>query len=607
MPAKKALWLLLGLSVACGGKPTAFHSKALADVLVLDPSQFPGDDIGAQVNAACASANGQPAQVVIAAGSYCLQTQINPPSQCSISGAGSSATSLNANYAGCTQLGNNAVIGVRGNAATHVTDIRISDLALTNGTPSSSGAAGGRDGIRADYCDRCVFQSLYVHSIAGYFAIVWKHSTTIVASDNRVEDFYSGGITALTGSQYEWIENNQVKGAVNRTGDNGLAYGIGAAGYEDVAGQTGPFTRHAWITNNVVSDIPTWECYDTHGGYDQHFVGNQGSGCYFGLQAGTVVNQASADGLDTLEIAGNHFTRCDARANGYGIVLAGAGLANPVTNATVTQNVVSGYGSAESTQIGAITLMSTRATQITYNQIPAYYQSAILFYANNWNATVTGNVGGDLWGSKFPQYRCLIALDSIGNWGLRVDNNSSMPTSSDSAPFSLLCDGNKANHISVGPNNSFTVPCGPPHFWGNEFLPLCLAQLPSSSSPWPLNFVPGDIGYTPDYQPMFVFSAPASGYYSMDTTSTIATGDLDAGSMTIGNLGGGLGGGFWYYWFPSGMNITVDGAGAAGAALDAQVVANDGTQLILDTAAATTVRGATIRWQGGAVSLLGKP
>jgi hypothetical protein len=607
MKANKALRLILGSLIglgACSGKSTPERPRVVSESGVLDPLQFAGADIGAQVNAACAAANGEPVEVVIPSGTYCLQTQINPPSHCSIRGTSSSDTILNANTDGCTALGVQAAIRLTGTATAYVTDVRISDLALTNGTPLSYGALTGMDGIRADYCDRCTFQSLFIHSIAGYFALVWKNSTYVVASDNRIANFYYAGITGLGGNQYEWIQNNQISGAVNRTGDQGLAYGIGAAGYEHQDEAAGPFTQHAWITNNIVSDIPTWECYDTHGGSDQHFIDNQGTGCYFGIQAGSVLNLQLADAvLDNIEIAGNQLDRAGARANGYGIVVAGAGMANPVTNATVTGNVVKNFGSSAATTIGAITLMATRKAQITNNQIDSYFQAAILLYANNWNTTIIGNTGRDLLGSPMSDYRCMIALDSIGNWGLRVDGNVSSPSSSSTAPDNFFCDNNLANHVSFGPTNNAGVLCSYPR---NRFLPICLTTNPPTALP--INFVHGDVGYADSFKPAYVFSSPApgakTGYFSMDTTDTIATGNLTANSTTISGLGGGAGGDTWYYWFPSGMNITIAGAGDAGAPLAAQVVANDGNTITLDKPAATSVNGAKITWQGGVVTAL---
>src|SRR5262249_39791500 len=158
------------------------------------------------------------------------------------------------------------------------------------------------------------------------------------ATENLIEDFYYAGITGLIGTQYEWIRNNEVRHAVNRTGDGGLAYGIGAAGVEDPSEQRGPVTQHPGIDNNIGVDIPTWECYDTHGGTDQHFTNNQGSGCYYGIQAGTVDSSSNQGALTNLEISGNRLDRCGARENGYGIVVAGAGVLDPVNDATVSDN-----------------------------------------------------------------------------------------------------------------------------------------------------------------------------------------------------------------------------------------------------------------------------
>jgi hypothetical protein len=52
-----------------------------------------------------------------------------------------------------------------------------------------------------------------------------------------------------------------------------------------------------------------------------------------------------------------------------------------------------------------------------------------------------------------------------------------------------------------------------------------------------------------------------------------------------------------YFWLPEGMNITVAGAGVAGADMNAKVLANNVTTLTLDTAATTAVTGANITYQ----------
>jgi hypothetical protein len=207
----------------------------------------------------------------------------------------------------------------------------------------------------------------------------------------------------------------------------------------------------------------------------------------------------------------------------------------------------------------------------------------------------------------------MIALDSIGNWGIHVDKNSSSPTEPQNAPLSFLCDGAPANEVSFGPNNQVAMACAASGFFGNLFLPVCLTSLPSAHQS--VNFAPGDVGYsfTPAiaYQPAYEFGPPiggsSTGYYSMDTTDVVAVGDIEAQSTTMTNLGGGIGAPFWFYWLPVGMNITVDGAGEGGGPLVAQVVSNDGHSITLDTPAKKGVQAQNIHWQSGTVQPCGAP
>jgi hypothetical protein len=594
--------LLCVAVIGCAPKDQSEPAGAAVHPMALTVSQSGTMDIGAQINASCAIAVAEGIPVEIDAGEFCVQTQVNPISGCTIEGAGSSNTTLKANTDDCPGLGSIPLIHVAGTASARISNVTIRDLALRNGTPTASSPSQGMDGIRVDNCDDCTFQSLFIHDIAGYFGIIVKDSTYIVASNNRVASFDYAGIVALTGSQYVWFTDNDVSGAVNRTALDGHAYGIAISGYE-APGITGPFTQHGWVINNIVSNIPTWECYDTHGGSDQHFINNKGSGCYFGIQSGTVDNSQYSV-LDDLEIAGNDLDRGDGRADGYGIVVAGASLSHPVTRARVIGNTVRNYGSSTSTEVGAITIYDTRDVTISDNSIPTYYQSAILLDQENWNVVLTGNVGGDVLGGKYAIADCMILLDNIGNWGLFVDQNASMPSRPELAPPSFLCNYYAANQVTIGPNNTATVPCA---FWGTDYLPLCLNHLPSASDPWLLNFVDGDIGDSPDHQTKYVFHAPpdsTGGYYSMDTVHVIASGETTAGSATMTGLGGGLAGGVWFRWLPTGMNIVVDGAGVDGAPLRAQVKANDGETLTLSAPASISVPDAGIRWQGGSVSQL---
>src|SRR5690606_11226863 len=85
-----------------------------------------------------------------------------------------------------------------------------------------------------------------------------------------------------------------------------------------------------------------------------------------------------------------------------------------------------------------------------------------------------------------------------------------------------------------------------------------------------------------------------TGLGSADSTTTIVTADIDADSKTatVTAADGTIA------WIPPGTNITIAGAGAGGADLDARVLSNDMVDtLVLDTAAETTVVGANVTYQ----------
>jgi hypothetical protein len=304
--------------------------------------------------------------------------------------------------------------------------------------------------------------------------------------------------------------------------------------------------------------------------------------------------------------------------------------------------------------VGAIHLVHTRGAQVTSNRVARYFQSAINAYADNWNAVIRGNTAQDLVGAKEPSRACAILVDAPGNWGLTIDANVSFPSSPGTAPFGFLCNQSLANQVSIGVSNLATVRgagqdggaggaflADGGYFWASDFprgypgygyLPVNLVEPPVRTNSecmgganCPFNFVPGDFGYDLGYatfgfdpggQNAFQLAAPdggaTTGYFSFDTADPVSTGDLGEGSATITNLGAGCAdvtaggvaclvpGSYWWYGLPVGMNITIAGAGEGGA-LAAQVVGNDGTQVTLDTAAATAVAGAIITWQGGQV------
>jgi hypothetical protein len=621
-----------GLSSAIAANPPA--ARTWQGAPEQKATDFPGSDIGAQVNAACASFGGALGIVDIPAGKYTLTTQIRPPSRCWIRGKGTHRTVLNANPGGNPNTGGLGVqqvfhVGDPSGAST-VQNVRISNLAVTNGIPDPAGPWTGMDGIRADGCDGCTFDHLYIHSIQGAYGIVFKRSNDIYVADNVVTQFDMTGIMALSGSSNVWIQRNYVDTAMVQTNVAGNAYGIGIGDHEDVF-LYDPFTDEGNVLNNEVRNIPSWECYDSHGGTNETFDGNFGQNCYFGMQLGTVTNDPlKYDVLSSAAVTNNYVDRGNGKPNGYGIVLAGSGTARLVRGALVQGNAVRGYGDTpcatgqgtgcppnQDASVGAITIYSTVDSRVLGNRIPTYYQAAITLGAQNWNAAVVGNWAGDSLGAAPGAASTMIFFTSIGNWGTLVDSNAMGPSSAAAAPATFLVNQYQANEISLGPNNSAALYASLSSAFSG-LLPVWWAQ------PYGLlNYQPNDVGYDPYPQLAYTFvvtgeagysaastvgAGGADGsksYYSKDTTDVIAVGTIAAGAVAVTGLSGNAdicgSADYWYYCLPPGMHVTIAPAtGTGGAPFAAKIVGNDGTQLTLDTPAPGDMTGATITYRDGA-------
>jgi hypothetical protein len=103
----------------------------------------------------------------------------------------------------------------------------------------------------------------------------------------------------------------------------------------------------------------------------------------------------------------------------------------------------------------------------------------------------------------------------------------------------------------------------------------------------------GDVVLDDSGKPRWVVATPTIGYGSL-VADVIVTGSMEEASSTVTDVTTSTG---TYMWIPEGMNITVAGAGVGGANLNARVLANNKTTLILDTAATTAVTGANITYQ----------
>jgi len=497
------------------------------------------------------------------------------------------------------------------------------------------------DGIDLDFCDNCRIWNNLIQSIQGQFAIRVTNSQDTRIYDNKIFNYNFQAIGGLTtavagpGNVNLWITRNTVDTCTAPAGAGGSCYGISCSGFTTFP-LPGPLTQHCFVEENVVRNIPHWECYDSHGGRDQWFVDNWGENCRFGIQVGAANDFSTTNGvLDGVHIKGNHLNRGSGDPDGYGIVLSGDDVSSKVTNADVLNNEVSGYGAtptATDATIGAITASHADKVLIQGNKIPAYYQNAINFFGDVSNVRILDNIAGDMLNFKTLATSGFFAVSQNGAWNVFIDGNTLQPTATANAAQKMVSNGFKASNIKLGPNNKASMlrAGGSAFDTAGSFVEYGFPSnyLQQTTVLGPLNYMNGDIGYDNNNRPAYVFLGPTQGgsspdanqgFWSFDTSTVVAVGSINSGSNSL-TLGSSAvcGGASMNNCFPIGMNITVANAGPSAGPLNAKVVgaacSNSGGggssgcnaappaftyTLILDTAAGATANNTNITWRNG--------
>jgi hypothetical protein len=520
-------------------------------IVGVDVTKQPGGDIGAQINNACGT--GSNILALLPAGTFAVSTQILITTGCWIRGQGKYFTTLTAGG----PIGANAIIHAAGTGGGHISKVRISDLSIKNGTPTSGAPTAGKDGIRLDYCDHCELDHLFVTNIQGFYGIVTKNSAFVSIHDNDVTQLSAHGIMTLSGGQYIDIFRNNLD--TNLSTVSSIGIGIGSS--EDVT-LLAPLTNHGWVRDNTVLNFPNSECFDTHGGFDQSFENNICVNSYIGIRASTINDATIYDVLEEVKIHHNTVIRGTGKANGFGIIIAGTDLAHRVLRASIDDNYVYGYGStgtASDATAGAIELFDADWTKITNNQIAGFWQAGITLSAGTNDTVITQNRFGDSLGGFSATTTADVYFVSPGNWGVFIDGNIGGPFfPATNLPYFGILQGSQGNEFRLGPNNRFGF-FNPAGSLCINFCPIFATHIPDGTETFPLNFEAGDTVYDTILRPAWTFSGPGPvgggnnysniGYFSTDSTDVVSTVSIASAAKTITSL------------FSSAANIAqVDGA-----------------------------------------------
>jgi len=208
----------------------------------------------------------------------------------------------------------------------------------------------------------------------GYAGIWSQFVSDFNYEDNDISSIHYTGISTLS-SEDGTININRVNDMPGSAATSWNAYGIALTRgnhYSLAADGTGlPRSKRIVVSNNVIWDIPTWECTDTHGAEGIAYINNSLYACDRGIMIGTSSN-GTTDVFPSLNISVNGNVIDSGQTNGsanYGIVFSGLASATLTGTADPTASTaLVGSGTTFTTELGeenVITINGETRTVVT--------------------------------------------------------------------------------------------------------------------------------------------------------------------------------------------------------------------------------------------------
>jgi parallel beta-helix repeat protein len=179
-------------------------------------------------------------------------------------------------------------------------------------------------------------------------AIYLQNVTNFKISNCRISGASYDGIRVMSGIGGTISGNtvssigSQSQAASNACGPDCNAYGIDIERLASLSLTPNPFSANITVSDNTVTDIPTWHCYDTHAGQNITFDGNTASRCMRAV-------------FITEDSVGNHSSNVTW------------------TNGVITQAKSYPAGQATGSNVVAVTLYGLHTGSFTNNQFSASY------------------------------------------------------------------------------------------------------------------------------------------------------------------------------------------------------------------------------------------
>lgn len=540
------------------------------------------DDASA-INRCAAAAAAAGCVVHFPAGTYAVGSSLTPPTASQWLGDGMGLTILKAH----ASLGANPIIAITGTSGTHLSWLWFSDLTIRNGTATTGSYTSGKDGVTAQYVDHLRFTNVEWTEIEGAYGLMTKYCTDVLITRSRFYRVTYAGFSVQIECDTIRVEDTDFDTVTSTTLANTYLFMTGS----DTAGVGSYFCKNVWLTRCKFLNNPRWEGIDFHGGENiwvaDCYVENVKTGMLLSATSGFV----SSPVMKNVSVT-NLIAKCGTgNADGAGIVMQGiADRTVLAENITIIGGRLDGFGGTTSNNLGAITVAATRNLKVRGTTIDNYLYSGVCLTDWVLGVDLEEITFRDCTNPDFNANGAAVALRSVGIYGLRVEACILAPAP-DKAPNYFLGTAQTSVSVQVGTgaraNRVLNVKTLRYLNAGN--LPVEKSVIPTTT----LRQQYGDVVLTNTGKPGWYVSAPSIGYASLDTTTVVVTASITSGSKVATITASALD----YRSIPPGMNITIVGAGAAGADLNARVLSNDVTTITLDTAASTTVSGANVKYQ----------
>lgn len=564
----------------------ASTEPASAGVRRLLPARGHGDSapsIQEAIDAAAATGGGT---VRLARGEYLLGRTLQMRSGVTLLGAGNDKTVLRDHQ----DLGARPIIQIIGLNDQLVTDVEIADTTIRNGSASAGAVTQEKDGIVVSEANDVRVRNCLITEIQGQYGVRVGRTSGFTFTGNTIHRCTYAMLMLFPETEAVVVRQNTFDTVTSTSYPNLYLF---ATGYEAL-GSGEYYVRDVLVEHNDFLNNPLWIGINSHGGTSISIKHNYVENCRYGILVAAPANGAvTRPRLEDLTVEHNIVMQGGAVGAIAGINIDNGGQLLQAENVRIAQNTVQGYGGVFTTY-GSITVGGITGVDIEENHVSDFGHQAICLRNRVFGATVRGNRFHNV-GAIAPDGAGTTAGISIRDpftaYGVQVDDNElDADTEGQAADWFIYCTAKNSNW-QIGDGNSVIRAGQPIPYADRELLPVLWDSVPTSG----LQQRSGDVVLDSAWRPRWEVASPSTGFGAFDTTSVIATADAEVGSTALTLSPADAAGGAC---LPPEMNVLVDGAGPAGLPLDAQVVHNGGSALVmLDRPAVTAVTGAQIRCQ----------